>query len=138
MLLLVDPRQHAVADIVRLFRGETVETYDGTAGDIFARVIDNDEPVPYAVTARPLTAPAASHTTTVICHRCGLHGPSGPDADAARIYDAPETAGWTSRPVPGVRRAGNPMTHRPGRHGPARVAEPDPCSSPPRKAPDDQ
>ena len=95
MLLLVDPRQHAVADITRLLRGDTVETYDGTTGDIFAQVNNNDEPVPYAVTARPLTPTAASHTTTVICHRCGTHGPSGPDADAARIYDTAETAGWT-------------------------------------------
>lgn len=94
MLLLIDPRQPAFASVVRLRRGETVETYDGTTGDIFARVNNNDEPVPYVVTARPLTAPAAP-LTSVICHRCGTHGPSGPDADAARIYDTAETAGWT-------------------------------------------
>jgi hypothetical protein len=79
MLLLVDPRHHAVADITRLIRGDTVETYDGTTGDIFAQVNNNDEPVPYAVTARPLTPATAAHTTTtVVCHRCGTPGPSGP------------------------------------------------------------
>ncbi len=60
MLLLVDPRQPAAVDITRLLPGHTVQTYHGTTGDIFAQVNDNDEPVPYTLTARPLTTRRAS------------------------------------------------------------------------------
>ena len=53
MLIFCDPRSPATADIVAFHRDETVDHYEGTTGDIFARV--NAGAPGRTVTARPLT-----------------------------------------------------------------------------------
>ena len=58
MLVFCDPTAPATADIVAFHRNDTVERYDGTAGDIFTRV--NAGTPGRTVIANPLT------TSTVV------------------------------------------------------------------------
>lgn len=53
MLIFCDPRSPATADIVAFHRDETVDHYEGTTSDIFARV--NAGAPGRTVTARPLS-----------------------------------------------------------------------------------
>jgi ribosomal protein S12 methylthiotransferase accessory factor YcaO len=53
MLIFCDPRSTVIADIVAFHRDETVDHYEGSTGDIFARV--NAGAPGRTVTAQPLT-----------------------------------------------------------------------------------
>ena len=63
MLLFADPTAPTTADIVAFHRAETVDHYDGTAGDIF-RQVNNGEPG-RTVIARPLTTTSATADAAV-------------------------------------------------------------------------
>ena len=52
MLIFCDPRSTVIADFVAFHRDETVDHYEGSTGDIFARV--NAGAPGRTVTARPL------------------------------------------------------------------------------------
>ena len=60
MLLFADPTAPTTADIIAFHRAETVDHYQGTAGDIYHQV-NNGEPG-RTVTARPLTTTTSTST----------------------------------------------------------------------------
>jgi hypothetical protein len=61
MLIFCDPQTPATADIVAFHRAETVENYQGTAGDIFTRV--NAGTPGRTVIAHPLTSTSTGAAT---------------------------------------------------------------------------
>ena len=62
MLIFCDPWSTVIADLVAFHRDETVDHYEGTTGDIFARV--NAGAPGRTVTARPLTTSTSTSTST--------------------------------------------------------------------------
>ena len=67
MLIFCDPTSTVIADIVAFHRDETVDHYEGTTSDIFARV--NTGTPGRTVTARPLTNGTSTATTAVDVER---------------------------------------------------------------------
>ena len=64
MLLFADPTAPTTADIVAFHRAETVDHYQGTAGDIY-RQVNNNEPG-RTVIARPLTTTSSAAAAAAV------------------------------------------------------------------------